>query len=337
MNKNRGISTVSPKLQILFLRVSVGVLAFLLLPTLLQAQSVQSALCATPDALVSFSAGQGGGRGSDNMPANVLGLPDTVGRQSVPTIALEQVLSLGLEGEIVLRFDQVVIVDGPGVDFTVFENAFTYRTGGVDKIYAEPGEVAVSRDGVDYQAFPWNPETLEGCAGVAPTNGDQDPCNPALSGGDGFDLADLGIDSVRFIRIRDVTRTVLENKDHTFYDPTLNGFDLDAIVAVNTVPTGVSSVQATIAENKNTSVLSLQLLSGIASSSFQITLPRANAVDVRMFDLAGNPVGGSMQIHGVAGKNYGVLPTEGLSSGVYLVVATVEGVGRITEQLYLLR
>ncbi len=337
MNKNRSISIGSSKLRALFLSVPFGVLVLVLLPALLHAQSVQFVACATPDALDSFSPGQGGGRGSDNMPANVLGLPDTVGRQTVPTIALEQVLSLGLEGEIVLRFDHVVIVDGPGVDFTVFENAFTYRTGGVDKIYAEPGEVAVSRDGVDYQAFSWNPETLQGCAGVAPTNGDQDPCNPALSGGNSFDLADLGIDSVRFIRIRDVTRTVLENKDHAFYDPTLNGFDLDAIVAVNTVPAGVSSVQASIAANKNTSVLSLQLLSGVASSSFQITLPHAGSVDIRLFDLAGNPIGGSTQIHGVAGKNYGELPTEGLSSGVYLVVATVEGVGRVTEQLHLLR
>ncbi len=187
----------------------------------------------TPDVLVSLTLGQGGGRGETHLPASVLGFPDTSARDNVPTIDPAQVLSLGLGGEIVLRFDQVTIVDGPGIDFTVFENPFFYVIGGKERLYAEPGEVAVSRDGVEFFSFPFDSLSLEGCAGVTPTRGNMDPRDPATSGGDGFDLAEIGIDSIRFVRIRDVTPIVKNNSSHPFYDATVNGFDLDAIVGVN--------------------------------------------------------------------------------------------------------
>ncbi|MGE3800564.1 MAG: cell surface protein [Candidatus Kapaibacterium sp.] len=187
----------------------------------------------TPDAVHSLTFGEGGGRGEANLPDNVLGLPDVSARDDVPTIDPAQVLSLGLGGEIVLRFDQTMIVDGPGVDFTVFENPFVYTLGGKERVYAEPGEVSVSQDGIEFFPFPFDSLSLQGCAGVTPTRGDMNPRNPAISGGDGFDLAEIGLDSVRFIRIRDVTATVKKNSAHPFYDATVNGFDLDAVVGVN--------------------------------------------------------------------------------------------------------
>ncbi|MCB0712682.1 MAG: cell surface protein [Ignavibacteriae bacterium] len=187
----------------------------------------------TPDAVDSYVVGEGGGRGETNLPDNVLGLPDVSARDDVPTIDPAQVLSLGLGGEIVLRFDQAMIVDGPGVDFTVFENPFIYTLGGKERIYAEPGEVSVSQDGIEFFPFPFDSLSLEGCAGVTPTRGDMDPRNPAISGGDGFDLAEIGLDSIRFIRIRDVSAIIKGNSAHPFYDATVNGFDLDAVVGVN--------------------------------------------------------------------------------------------------------
>ena len=65
-------------------------------------------------------------------------------------------LSLGLTGEIVVEFSDNLIVDGPGVDFTVFENPF-FGTGVfdiLDELFSEPGQVSVSQDGVVWHAFP---------------------------------------------------------------------------------------------------------------------------------------------------------------------------------------
>ncbi len=188
------------------------------------------------DAVASFTpgSGQNSGQGPEFFPANVLGLPDTSARPWLAAVAPEQICSLGLGGEIVLRFDSPIL-DGTGPDFTVFENAFHYTIGGVEHTYAEPGEVAVSRNGVDFTAFPFDTLSLRGCAGVTPVNGDQDPTDPSVSGGDSFDLAELGIDSIRFVRIRDVTAMVKDNPEHPYWDPTLSGFDLDAVVATRHV------------------------------------------------------------------------------------------------------
>jgi hypothetical protein len=187
------------------------------------------------DAVERFTPGTGQttGQGSEYFPHNVLGLPDTSARYETATTDPNQIVSLGLGGEIVLRFDRHLIVDGPGPDFTVFENAFHYKLGQKERIYAEPGEVSVSRDGIMFVSFPFDSLTLKGCAGVTPTNGDRNPTDPTVSGGDSFDLAAIGIDSIRYVRIRDVTSIVLNSPSHPFRDPTLSGFDLDAIVAVH--------------------------------------------------------------------------------------------------------
>jgi hypothetical protein len=216
--------------------------AALALLTLLLSLPRVGAQVVTPDRVVSVTYGERGGRGSDNLPESVLGPPDTVGRQTVSTIDPAEILSLGLDGEIVLAFVDNLVVDGPGVDVTVFENAFVYRLGGKDKLYAEPAEVAVSSDGVEWHTFPYDPTTLEGCAGVTPTNGDRDPSDPSVSGGDGFDLSTIGVGSFRYIRLRDVSRIILDDPSHPYYDATINGFDLDAVVAVHSMTDGLTDV-----------------------------------------------------------------------------------------------
>ena len=330
MNKEYLLRSVVRKNGLFLLAVLAG--AFVLLPDLLWSQSSD---CQKPDEVVSFTPGQGGGRGSDHLPQSVLGLPDTISRQEIPAIAPEEVLSLGLDGEVVLRFDRVMILDGPGVDFTVFENAFAYSLGGEDRIYAEPGEVAVSRDGIEYRTFVWDEETLAGCAGISPTNGDQDPCDPSRSGGNSFDLAELGMDSVRFIRIRDVTRTVLENKDHAFYDPTVNGFDLDAVIALNTAPMNVTSVHAITDPNRDD--IGVQFLQSSAQQVAAIDLPRACSVRIQLFDLLGNKSGQPLKIQGVAGRNYVDIPAANLPSGVYVLLVNAEGIGSGFHSMRLLR
>lgn len=175
------------------------------------------------DQVVSFTPGAGAGFGQSNFPQIVLGPPVGSGNSSGST----DVLSLGDQGEIVLAFTDEIIVDGTGPDFTVFENAFTG--------FIETGVVAVSDDGSTWFEFPCAAVLdggTEGCAGVHPvysnpTNGIS-ATDPTVSGGDPFDLAQLGVPRARFVRIRD------SGKNH--YAPPSGGFDLDAIAVVNAGP-----------------------------------------------------------------------------------------------------
>lgn len=188
--------------------------------------------------------GQRVGQGPVFFPMNVLNGPEPRASPSTPVTEPREVCSLGLDGSITLGLRRAVIVDMPGPDFTVFENAFMYGT----RTFAEPARVEVSRDGIAWYAFPFDSLTLRGCAGVTPTSG-LDAFNPSVSGGDAFDLATIGVDSVRWVRVTDVTRIVLENPVHPLYDPSLSGFDLDAIIAVHAVPMafeqGIDAMEAT--------------------------------------------------------------------------------------------
>jgi hypothetical protein len=99
--------------------------------------------------VVSYSRGPCSGFGLDQMPQIVFGPPIGGG----PDIGSTDVFSLGNGGEIVVSFEPNAIVDGPGVDFIVFENPF-YIGGSPDNIYAEPAEVSVSDDGMTWTSFP---------------------------------------------------------------------------------------------------------------------------------------------------------------------------------------
>jgi hypothetical protein len=141
------------------------------------------------------------------------------------------VVSLGLDGEIVLGFAPNAIVDGPGVDFIVFENAF-YVGGDPNVVYADPGEVSVSDDGTTWVAFPcpdadWKAAGRQ-CAGVHPVIASAEigvsPFDPTVAGGDQYDLADVGVTHARYVKIK--------SRGPGMAAPTA-GFDLDAIAIVH--------------------------------------------------------------------------------------------------------
>lgn len=120
------------------------------------------------------------------------------------------VVSLGDGGSVSLGFGDRAIVDGPGPDFVVFENPFLIGGEGGEP-FVEAGRVAVSLDGVDWTEFDCDPQAPldTQCAGVSPvlTNvvkGEGDAFDPELSGGDLFDLADVGLEKVRYVRVTDV-------------------------------------------------------------------------------------------------------------------------------------
>jgi len=194
-------------------------------------------------------------------PLNALGPPQSFDDQGLGGSV--HVLNLGVGGCVTVEFTDNVIYDGPGYDFVIFENPF-YIGGDFSRVYLEPGFVFVSSDGDEYTSFPVNyippvpplpfgddsPDHYVNFAGVRPvfsnpSNG-IDPLNPAVSGGDAFDLALIrddaeqrGIDlqNIRFIRIEDVRRREDADKDGDIIpgttNPLVNGFDLDAIAAIH--------------------------------------------------------------------------------------------------------
>ncbi len=139
-----------------------------------------------------------------------------------------------------------IIVDGPGPDFVVYENAFQVAPRMTDpedyclttpiedvRTFVDLGIVSVSEDGVNFREFPCDVSThpYRGCAGVRPVLSNNtnriSPRNPALAGGDVFDLATIGLRRARFIRIQD--SGILLGP----IGETNAGFDLDAIAVIN--------------------------------------------------------------------------------------------------------
>lgn len=178
------------------------------------------------DHVVEFAPAEATVFGHEDMPDVVLGPPG----------GIVDVASLGCEGMIVLELGESGIVDGPGADFIVFENPFS-------EDFPEPGEVAVSEDGVTWSVFACEPISLAGCAGVTPTlalpGTGIDPTDPEVAGGDAFDLAMLAEPLARasFVRIRDRSREHWDAVGELSYcDPGnqgAGGFDLDAVAAVH--------------------------------------------------------------------------------------------------------
>jgi len=205
-----------------------------------------------PDAVAEFTPGTGSGYGQDRFPDIVLGPPRGGGTAAGST----DVLSLGDGGTLTLAFTDNIVQNGPGPDFIIFENAF-YTAGNPENVFCEVAFVEVSEDGVVFFRFPNdydpegtpvnNPDNWNGFAGVMPVlshpdNG-IDPADPEHAGGDLFDLDDVGLDQIRFIRIIDTDEG--ENAAHDddgdpIYDPgapgvDTAGFDLDAAVAIHSI------------------------------------------------------------------------------------------------------
>ena len=164
--------------------------------------------------------------GYDYFPDNVLGPPDpdrslnSTNASSNP----EELLSLGHGGQITLAFTDNLIIDGPGADFLVFENVFNSLWTG--QPFVEAATVAVSQDGVQFFEFPFDTLSLKGLAGSHVIKSTAHPTNPDSSGADAFDLAELGLGWIRYVKLVDM--------GDRWHEGSFNGdFDLDAVVAVH--------------------------------------------------------------------------------------------------------
>lgn len=198
-------------------------------PATLQEMPPPSAEAPFADVVISYTKGSGGGFGENKLPDVVLGSPKGNGLFQ----GSFDIVSLGASGEIVLEFTDYLVFDGEGDDFIVFENAFQVGSN-PDNTFAEPGIVGVSADGISFVEFSCDSQThpYAGCAGIHPTLANPetntiDPTNPAVAGGDAFDLSEVDLQTARFIRIRDA------GIPHGPVGPGTAGFDLDAVAIVH--------------------------------------------------------------------------------------------------------
>ena len=127
----------------------------------------------------------------------------------------QKTISFGHGGEIVLQVTQEgILLNDKGPDFAIYENP---QTDSPEFIYQEFAYVGVAEENKPdaYKWFPCHPQKsiLTGCAGVVATD----------DGGDLFDLSTVGVDRIRFIKIKD-TGTNLSN-----FAKNTEGFDLDSL------------------------------------------------------------------------------------------------------------
>ncbi len=179
------------------------------------------------------------------------------------TVGSLHVASLGVGGSLTLGFD-VTIMDGPGADIAVFENAFLDFT--LAGAYSETAYVEVSTDGVVFARFPTSYAgpagplspfgttplgSYGGLAGRRPVlanadGNELDPRIPTEAGGSAYDLADLGrtaevvsgavdLDRIHFVRLVDAVDGELDKKGNTIWDNSgpAGSADIDAVTALN--------------------------------------------------------------------------------------------------------
>lgn len=179
--------------------------------------------------------------------------------------------NLGNGGSITLGFNDGdthrVIFNGPGNDFVVSENAF-YQNDDPHKSFAEFMFVEVSTNGSDFARFPVYSSTLAAVgpfgtidpdktyciAGVHPVyaNVDDntiDPFDPAVAGGDAFDLNKLvnnplvtggqvDLSHIHYVRLIDIVGdgSSFDAYGRPIFDPTgpgIGGADVDSVAVVN--------------------------------------------------------------------------------------------------------
>jgi Secretion system C-terminal sorting domain len=270
------------------------------------------------DEVVSITYGDGAGFGQDFFPDNVLGRPDSTSTPTVPSHTEEELLTLGTGGVIVLAFRDGGIVDGVGVDFTIFENPFDIGNG----VFSEPGIVAVSEDNVTWYEFPYDVEAGTGLAGMTPTNGSEDPSDPNVSGGDSFDLLTVGLEHIVYVRITDIGTTGGGNSV---------GFDLDAVVAVNG-ETGTSSIEHPV---NLPDTIKLSAWPNPFNSSLNLSIDSSDATDshkISIFDITGRLV----QQTSLSALNWS-WNADSQPSGQYLIRVSNNRGEAVTQRVVLIR
>lgn len=196
------------------------------------------------------------------------------------------VVSLGDGGSAVLTFD-VIIADGEGWDFVVFENA-------LNDTFLELAFVEVSSDGINYYSFP--AVSLTDDSQQLPTFGELDCmlihnfAGKYRQGfGTPFDLAELegepliDVQHITHLRITDVVGCIqneyatIDSQGNKINDPwptpfETGGFDLDGVGVINTSGTGVNEHELAFRVYPNPCKDRLSVSPGQPGAAFRFTL-----------------------------------------------------------------
>jgi hypothetical protein len=152
-------------------------------------------------------------------------------------------------GTITLRFAKP-IRDLTGADFVVFENALiaeNIESGAVaGQVFGELAYVEVSADGENFTRFPSESLTAAAVGGYGSIDATNvrnlagKHCNAGgESWGTPFDLSELGLSEIQYIRLVDIpgTGAFTDSADRPIYDPHKTfgsgGFDLEAVGAIS--------------------------------------------------------------------------------------------------------
>jgi len=141
-----------------------------------------------------------------------------------------KVVSLGRGGQMTLKFDPP-IRDLPGDDFAIFENSFSHT-------FLELAFVEVSQDGVNFERFANDSVTTESSNRIIASDIDGFAGKYIVGKGTPFDLADLGLFEVSYVKLIDVIGgESLDSSGDVIFDPPATqisaGFDLDGIAVLN--------------------------------------------------------------------------------------------------------
>lgn len=300
-------------------------LSFLLL-FLVTASTLHAQLKSDPwaDDVTSVTYGSGAGYGQAFSPLNITGRDDSTATPTSASASQTELLTLGNNGSIVMHFSDNGIYNGSGVDFTVFENPFYLKKSGgeVDttKVFAEYGIVAASKDGVTFYTFPYDTATKKGFAGKTPTNGKANPQDAGSplqdhSGGDSFDLSDIGLDTAYYIKITDASSALSQSNGP-------GGFDLDAVVAVNSFdrspfPLGVREGLV----DENSIALGQQYPNPVTSfAALEFFVAEKSEVKLELVDGMGRTVEVVEQGMFTPGVHHTTIDARTLSAGVYALV-----------------
>jgi hypothetical protein len=115
-------------------------------------------------------------------------------------------------------------------------------------------------------------------------------------------LATIGMDSIRYIKIKDTARIVATlPKDHKYYvnPPILTGFDLDAVVILHNVPINADDALLYIVEDNGRYLLSY-----------------ADGTKINMYNVLGNEI---------ILNDSKIINHNNYSIGVYILVARRDG------------
>ncbi len=283
-----------------------------------------------PDAVVLYRQGPNATPGFDStnpyFPNNVLGRPDSTATGIAPASTPQELQALGTGGEIILRYTGRAIVNLPGPDFTVFENPF-FIGGDSNSVFREVGIVSVSKDGITFRQFPYSGSpTWRNLAGSTPTLGGN-PLDPRVSGGDKFDLAEINMDSVRYIRIVDAAGLVLDDGP---------SFDLDAVAALHLVSVS-TSVPLVSDELPSTLKLDQNYPNPFnPATTIRYEIRESGNVTLEVFDLAGRTIRTLVSQPQQRGRYAVQLDGEEMPSGTYFYRLSFNGTS-MTRRMTIVR